>query len=159
MFASLQNPRPSELVWQTAKFQMLPSLLAFTAALASVRLKVNKYAGTDRQSTLTDLAQNFIRTYILDDDCVPNLSIWHFQVSGNSRVRTTSNIQTDRLPLWILSDVPMKPTKFCVRIHLPQTHSDHIPNFIPVALIVFELSCSQTDRHNSKIVFFGLRDV
>ncbi|GBN49664.1 hypothetical protein AVEN_232361-1 [Araneus ventricosus] len=26
---------------------------------------------------------------------------------------------------------------------------DHIPNFIPVALIVFELSCSQTDRQKA----------
>ncbi|GBO26144.1 hypothetical protein AVEN_105761-1 [Araneus ventricosus] len=36
---------------------------------------------------------------------------------------------------------------------------DHIPHFIPLALAIFELSCSQTDRHNSKIVFFGLREV
>ena len=40
---------------------------------------------------------------------------------------------------------------------------DHILNFSLGAIIVFELSCSQTDtqidRNNSKIVFFGLREV
>ncbi|GBN71365.1 hypothetical protein AVEN_21439-1 [Araneus ventricosus] len=110
---------------------------------------------TDRLtvSSLTDLAQNFIRTYIHDKKTVYEiLSIWLFKFLSYS-VRMTSNIQTDRLPV----------DGFCPKFdrNLQIMFKDHKPNFIPVALIVFELSCSQTDRqthrHNSKIVFFGLR--
>ncbi|GBM89776.1 hypothetical protein AVEN_245453-1 [Araneus ventricosus] len=50
----------------------------------------------------------------------------------------TSDIQTDRLPV----------DGFCQKFdrNLQIMFKDHIPNFIPVALIVFELSCSFTDR-------------
>ena len=71
--------------------------------------------------------------------------------------------QTDILPV----------VGFCPKFDkiLQIMFKDHIPNFSLIALMVFELSCSQTDRHtdtqtdrqtdrhNSKIVFFGLREV
>ncbi|GBN97013.1 hypothetical protein AVEN_267842-1 [Araneus ventricosus] len=49
----------------------------------------------------------------------------------------TSDIQTDRFPV----------DGFCPKFdrNLQIMFKDRIPNFIPVALIVFELSCSQTD--------------
>ncbi|GBM96170.1 hypothetical protein AVEN_163844-1 [Araneus ventricosus] len=49
----------------------------------------------------------------------------------------TSDIQTDRFPF----------DGFCPKFdrNLEIVCKDHIPNFSPVALIVFELSCSQTD--------------
>ncbi|GBL91537.1 hypothetical protein AVEN_191449-1 [Araneus ventricosus] len=104
---------------------------------------------TDQQTVnpSTDLAQNFIRTYIHDDKTVYQiLSIWLFKFVSYS-VRMTTDRQTGRLPL----------DGFCPKFegNLQIMCKDHIPNFIPVALIVFELSCSQTHRHNSKIVFLG----
>ncbi|GBN43163.1 hypothetical protein AVEN_223263-1 [Araneus ventricosus] len=38
--------------------------------------------------------------------------------------------------------------RFCPKFdrNLQSLCKDHIPNFIPVAVIVFELSCSRTDR-------------
>ncbi|GBL89262.1 hypothetical protein AVEN_225806-1 [Araneus ventricosus] len=55
----------------------------------------------------------------------------------------TADIQTDRLPV----------DGFCPKFerNLQIMFKDHIRNFIPVALIVFELSCSQTDRHTDII--------
>ncbi|GBN57366.1 hypothetical protein AVEN_222887-1 [Araneus ventricosus] len=108
---------------------------------------------TDRQTgnPLTDLAQTFLRTYIHDDKTVYQiLAIQLFKFLSYS-VRMTSDIQTDRLPF----------DGFCPKFdrNLQIMFKDHIPNFIHVALIVFELSCSQTDKHNSKIVFYGLREV
>ncbi|GBN45274.1 hypothetical protein AVEN_120764-1 [Araneus ventricosus] len=109
---------------------------------------------TDRQTVdpLTDLAQNSIRTHIPDDKTVYQiLSIWLFKFLSYS-AHKNENRQTDRLPV----------DGFCAKFdrNLQIMCQDHIPNSIPVALIVFELSCSQTDRrYNSKIVFFGLGKV
>ncbi|GBM25491.1 hypothetical protein AVEN_83931-1 [Araneus ventricosus] len=99
----------------------------------------SKVNNTDRQTVnpLTDLDQNFIRTYIHDDKTVYKiLSIWLFKFLSYS-VRMTSNMQTDRLPV----------DGFCPKFdrNLQIMFKGHIPNFIPVALIVFELSCSQRD--------------
>ncbi|GBN42059.1 hypothetical protein AVEN_218863-1 [Araneus ventricosus] len=142
MFASLQNLAARIGFWQTAKFSEYPFFAqAFTDAHGVEQ--VCYY--TDRQTInpLTDLAQNFIRTYIHDDKTVYKiLSIWLFKFLSYS-VRMTSNMQTDRLPA----------DEFCPKFerNLQIIFKDHIPNFIPVALIVFELSCSQTDRHTGMI--------
>ncbi|GBM15109.1 hypothetical protein AVEN_242156-1 [Araneus ventricosus] len=136
MFASLQSLAARIGFWQTAKFSENPFFAqAFTHAHAVEQ--VCYY--TDRQtvSPLTELAQTFIRTYIHDNKTVNQiLSIWLFKFLSYS-VRMTSNIQTDRLPV----------DGFCPKVdrNLQIMFKDHIPNFIPVALIVFELSCSQTD--------------
>ncbi|GBN84038.1 hypothetical protein AVEN_218040-1 [Araneus ventricosus] len=91
---------------------------------------------TDRQpvNPLTDLAQNLIRTYIHDDETVCQiLSIQLFKFLSYS-ARMTADGQTGRLPL-----DGFRP-KFDRTLQI--MCKDHIPNFIPVAQIVFELSCS-----------------
>ncbi|GBN22998.1 hypothetical protein AVEN_129469-1 [Araneus ventricosus] len=121
---------PSELVFgKLPSFRSIPSLHRHLRMRMEYGEQVGYY--TDRQtvSPLTDLAQNFIRTYIHDDKTVYQiLSIWLFKFLSYS-VRMTSNIQTDRLPV----------DGFCPKVdrNLQIMFKDHIPNFIPIALIVF----------------------
>ncbi|GBM92554.1 hypothetical protein AVEN_272846-1 [Araneus ventricosus] len=118
---------------------LLPEIATSTHAhgVSFKREKVCDYTDRKAVSPLTDLVQNFIRTYIHDDKTVYQiLSIQLFKFLSYS-VRMTADIQTDRLPF----------DGFCPKFdrNLQIMFKGHVPNFIPVALIVFELSCSQTD--------------